>query len=374
VDRIGRTDPILVVDGTPAAAANLAAFVSAGYSDVTTVASDAAAAAALRSAHAALQDADIRVGPLAEVLSGMPDDSYRLAISVGVLTKAGAEADRIATDLARLAGRLALVEHDVRGPAELGATLRRLGYREVARARAARSLGGTAPGLRAHTVRQLQRMDSLATLRKFWTQERPPGNVPADYLVPVARSKALLEMISDLPADSRILEVGCNVGRNLAYLHDHGYRNVEGIEINPHAVAMLRESFPQLADNAIHLGPAGEHLPGFADDSYDLVFTMAVIEHIHPDEAFIFDDFVRVSPRVLSIEPKRRHTHRQFPHDVEQVFTSRGMTLLWERPMSYYLRRGEDDALRRSFYSLRFTRLPDEVSSLADPPRTGAGT
>jgi SAM-dependent methyltransferase len=210
-------------------------------------------------------------------------------------------------------------------------------------------------------------MDSLATLRKFWTQERPHGNVPEAYLVPVSRSKALLEMISDLPKDSRILEVGCNVGRNIAYLYDHGYTNVEGIEISPHAVAMLRKEFPQLADNQIHLGPAGEHLPGFADDSYDLVFTMAVIEHIHPDEAFIFDDFVRVSPRVLSIEPKSRHTHRQFPHDVEQLFTSRGLTMLWERPMSYYLQPDEDEVLRKDFFSYRFTRLPEEVTALAEP-------
>jgi hypothetical protein len=82
----------------------------------------------------------------------------------------------------------------------------------------------------------------------------PAGNNPQDYVRATRRSQALLEIICDLPTDARILEVGCNAGRNLAYLFDHGYTGVEGVEINPYAVDLLRSTFPQLADREIRAG------------------------------------------------------------------------------------------------------------------------
>src|SRR4051794_25163727 len=66
-------------------------------------------------------------------------------------------------------------------------------------------------------------IDDPAALREFWTQAEPEGNVPSSYINHVHRSEVLADLIADLPKDARILEVGCNVGRNLAYLHDSGW-------------------------------------------------------------------------------------------------------------------------------------------------------
>ncbi|HEU4426202.1 MAG TPA: class I SAM-dependent methyltransferase [Pilimelia sp.] len=200
-------------------------------------------------------------------------------------------------------------------------------------------------------------MDRPEVLHDFWRQPMPPGNSSHDYIGPVGRSHVLLELISDLPKTARILEVGCNVGRNLAYLHDNGYRHVEGVEINPHAVERLRTTYPQLADVPIHLGPAEEVLPGLPDDGYDLVYTMAVLEHIHPDHSMVFDEIARVGRSVLAIEPPGGVSHRQFPHDIPKVFTARGLCLVSSRSMADFPKTADDKAIAK-YSAFRFNR-PD---------------
>lgn len=198
-------------------------------------------------------------------------------------------------------------------------------------------------------------MDRPEVLYEFWRQPTPPGNSSHDYIRQVGRSMVLRELISDLPETARILEVGCNVGRNLAYLHDNGYRQVEGVEINPHAVELLRTTYPQLADVPVHVGPAEEVLPGLPDDGYDLVYTMAVLEHIHPDHSTVFDEIVRIGRSVLAIEPSGGVSHRQFPHDIPKVFTSRGLRLVSARSMADFPETARDKAIAK-YFAFRFSR------------------
>ncbi len=201
----------------------------------------------------------------------------------------------------------------------------------------------------------LRAMDSRTVLHEFWRQPAPPGNRPETYIPHVGRSAALLELISDLPKDARILEVGCNVGRNLAYLYDNGYQRVEGVEISPHAVALLRSTYPQLADSPIHLGPAEDVLPKLPSGAYDLVFTMAVLEHIHPDSSSVFDEMVRLGHSILAIETIGGSSHRQFPHDVPRIFQSRGLRLESSRPMTDFPSTAGDKSLA-GFIASRFGR------------------
>lgn len=196
-------------------------------------------------------------------------------------------------------------------------------------------------------------MDRRGELFEFWRQPAPEGNAPEGYIAATHRSQALVRLIADVPKDARILEVGCNVGRNLAYLHDQGWRRVSGVEISPHAVELLRTTYPQLADCTIHLGAAEEVLPTLRD-SYDLVFTMAVMEHIHPDSVGVFDDIARLGRTVLAIEPVLGHSsHRQYPHNVERLFKSRGFTLTDSRSMEDVSETAADPAMR-GYFAWRF--------------------
>jgi SAM-dependent methyltransferase len=203
--------------------------------------------------------------------------------------------------------------------------------------------------------RARKRMDSRDDLHEFWRQPAPDGNVPSAYIEPVHRSRALVRLIADLPRSARILEIGCNVGRNLAHLHDQGYTDVSGIEINPNAVELLRATFPQLADRPIFLGPAEEQLAKLGTDDFDLVFTMAVIEHIHPDSSALFEQIVRVGHSVLCIEPRGNSSHRQFPHDVPAIFTKLGLELRATTPMSELPETADDPAVNK-YVAWRFVR------------------
>ena len=80
-----------------------------------------------------------------------------------------------------------------------------------------------------------------------------------------------------LPADARILEIGCGTGHNLQMLS--GFGHVDGLELDDEAAALSekrlgrsipRSPLPQLADVA---------------DDYDLIGAFDVIEHIEDDHA-----------------------------------------------------------------------------------------
>ena len=337
----------------------LAALVEAGFTNVMGVEINPHAVAVMRQNHPELEQVQVLVGPAEQVLKGFGDDSVRCVIAAATLGHIHPDSADLFDTITRITSMVIAVD----GPPK---QLRRqypwdIEKEFTSRGLILRSSGGLGKQVRpkdalaGSTVRVFRRMEKQATLHEFWRQPTPHGNDSLDYSKTIWRSQALRKLIDDLPPDARILEVGCNVGRNLAYLHENGFPHVEGIEINPHAVERLRETFPQLADVTIHIGAAGDVLPKLADDSFDLVFTMAVIEHIHPDEAHIFDEMVRVAHDVLAIEPENRLTHRQFPHDVPKIFTSRGLTLVDSTPMSSFEENANDRSMKY-FTAHRFSR------------------
>lgn len=81
--------------------------------------------------------------------------------------------------------------------------------------------------------------------------------------------------ILDRTEAATVLEVGCNLGGNLAWLAEHREsRALWGIDVNTNALAALHERLPEV--NAVW-SPA-RRLP-FRDRMFDLVFTMGVLIH-----------------------------------------------------------------------------------------------
>jgi SAM-dependent methyltransferase len=337
---------------------NLAALVDAGFTNVEGVEISPHAIKLLRETYPQLADVTIHEGAAEDVLPGLPDDGYELVFSMSTLRHIHPEKAAVFGEMTRIGGQIIVIEGPPAAthrsyPYDFSEIFTSLGMKELSQ-RPMSDFPGVGKFGR-YTATRFRRMDKLASLHEFWRQPTPPGNNPNDYIKATGRSQALLELISDLPKDAHILEVGCNVGRNLAYLYDHGYTNLEGIEINPHAVQLLRQTFPQLAAVPVRIGPAGEMLPDLKSDSFDLVYTMAVIEHIHPDESSVFDNMVRISPQILAIEPPGRLSHRQFPHDVPEVFRSRGMKLVSTRSMGDFPSNAKDLTIHL-FNAYRFQR------------------
>lgn len=106
-----------------------------------------------------------------------------------------------------------------------------------------------------------------------------PEGVDAHWWPMLRRSRVEIDRrnLADIPRTAHILEVGCGVGNMMACLFEHGFCNVYGCDINPDAVDICEgRGFMEVREaNA-------SKLP-FADGSFDLVYTSALLIHIAPE-------------------------------------------------------------------------------------------
>ncbi|WP_299567842.1 class I SAM-dependent methyltransferase [uncultured Sulfitobacter sp.] len=165
----------------------------------------------------------------------------------------------------------------------------------------------------------------IDAIHNYW---RSPGeeNAPHTYARPaIGRSLFLVDRMREaVDPSARILELGCNVGRNLAFLHHAGFKRLSGVEINAEAIALGRELFPELKSARIIHGTIEDTVQGLADDSHDLIYTMAVLEHLHTDSEWVFEQMTRIAPRILTIEDEATRSPRHFPRRYDTVFVALG--------------------------------------------------
>ena len=97
------------------------------------------------------------------------------------------------------------------------------------------------------------------------------------------------------PEDARALEIGCGIGRGTVNLARH-FARVDGIDVSPAMVRAAQER--GLPDNVeLHVG-TGSDLGAFEDDSFDLVFSHLVFQHIADEQAIA--SYIREAGRVLA--------------------------------------------------------------------------
>ncbi|MET3698870.1 methyltransferase family protein [Bacillus oleivorans] len=174
---------------------------------------------------------------------------------------------------------------------------------------------------------------SLDAVHNYWKDPKEEGNLPEAYIAPIERSQYLHELIkkyADLSAT--LLEPGCNVGRNLNYLLRKGYKNLTGIEISENAVSLLKSTYPELANTAqIHNAPIEEIVTDFKTGGFDVVFTMAVFEHIHYESNWIFKEIARITKSYLiTIESEDGVSGRHFPRNYKSLFEPLGLKQIEE--------------------------------------------
>ena len=141
-------------------------------------------------------------------------------------------------------------------------------------------------------------------LYDFLSQERPLGQYYPLAPKWSSRSQTIINTLSPLiTKEYSILEIGCNTGRNLNHLWQAGYKlSIQKCDAN----------------------------------SIDVIFTMAVLEHLHPDSRFLFKEIARVARKyVLAIEPRQgKRSHMQYPWDIKSEFTAVGLICIDIKPWS----------------------------------------
>jgi SAM-dependent methyltransferase len=190
---------------------------------------------------------------------------------------------------------------------------------------------GVSGNFRARMFWKAGRQDIVPVqdLYDYMSQERAQGQYYSSAPIWSSRSQTIINVLSPLISkECRIVEIGCNSGRNLNHLWTAGYKNVRGIEISEHAVQRLRMNYPCLADVPVDVGPAETAIQQYASSSVDVIFTMATLEHVHPASRFLFKEIARVASRyVLAIESRQgKRSHMQYPWNIKNEFIAVGLT------------------------------------------------
>lgn len=155
-------------------------------------------------------------------------------------------------------------------------------------------------------------IDPQKILHFYWRNPEVDGgaNSPENYL-PNQKNRytslLLVETISRyVDKDSSIIELGCNVGRNLKFLKD---------------TALFHSSIEDFFIN-------------YPLKKFDLVFTSAVLEHLSKESEWVFDRIAESAQRfilTLEIEDFRVNFHRIVGREYAPIFGKRGFRCVEEK-------------------------------------------
>jgi len=143
----------------------------------------------------------------------------------------------------------------------------------------------------------------------------------------------------------KILEVGCGPGGNLLALLSRGAAELAGVDISGEMIELARQNLP----SSIQLQKIdGKQIP-YPDDSFDLLFTITVLQHNTDEVAFkaLVAEMCRVSAHEIiifeKVESQIKGTDLCVGRPVEyykSIFGGHGFSLCGQRfldiRMSYY--------------------------------------
>ena len=179
-------------------------------------------------------------------------------------------------------------------------------------------------------------------IHDYWKSPDDGMNLPENYskvngeeqaISRDLRSQFLIKMMdAHSNSEENILEIGCNVGRNLHYLYEAGYKNLNGIDISKNAIILMKNTYPRMVKNVKIINRSIEEgIRDYKNNEFEVVFTMAVLEHIHPDSEFIFSEMVRITKNLLiTIEDEKHVSWRHFPRNYKHIFEPLGMEQIYE--------------------------------------------
>lgn len=159
--------------------------------------------------------------------------------------------------------------------------------------------------------------------QEYWADPYDEHNSPIEYSKHTKRSEYLLSVLPRYVGKKEsILEIGCNIGRNLNALSEAGYPNLTGIDINTKALKQSKKIYPHLKATLIN-----NSMEDWVTDKkrYDCVYTMAVMIHLPYESDWVFKEIARKAKHTLiTIEDEENVTWKHFPRNYNKVFSRLG--------------------------------------------------
>lgn len=198
---------------------------------------------------------------------------------------------------------------------------------------------GTPSGARRLTVRGNQALFehglrppwvwTAQQCRDYWATrtDGTDANQPANY---TQKNTAIVDLLHEfwqpeVTTGMSVCEIGSNAGPNLNRLHELGYSDLSGVEINPHAIRQMRATYPALEGVPVTEGPLEQALPAMAAGEVDVVFSMAVLLHVHPSSNSVLAEMMRVAARYVCVIEAETTTLRYiFARDYQRMFERAG--------------------------------------------------
>lgn len=191
---------------------------------------------------------------------------------------------------------------------------------------------------------------TIQELHNYWKN----SNRHFPYLLHKEKSIYLLKFVKKYcTKKDKILEIGCNVGRNLNCLFQAGYKKLSGIEISSMALGVLKDVYYHMAEKTIFYNkPVEDIIKNFKNNQFNLTFTMAVLAHLHQESNWVFKEIARVSQALIIIEPETATSWHIIPRKYKPILESCGMIQIYEEEVagiksliSYVLRIFKKDGL-----------------------------
>lgn len=197
-------------------------------------------------------------------------------------------------------------------------------------------------------------METRNKVQKYWQNPPDKENSPEAYAKHTERSDYLLSLMGKyVGKQDSILEIGCNVGRNLNALFNSGYKNLTGVEISKRAIEESRRQYPHLE---VTLRNSSVEDWVKEKDEYDCIFSMAVMVHLPYESDWVLKEISKKTRKVLiTIEDEENITWKHFPRNYGEIFTKFGWKQIFAEDL---YKEGSFGESARGYITRVFIRKP----------------
>lgn len=168
-------------------------------------------------------------------------------------------------------------------------------------------------------------MDAETNHRQWATRSGEFSPTYYAHLGPNKVSRSLVSMF-EFYLDGRsvsILELGCSSGRHLAHLLEHGFDDLHGIDLNNESFEVMADYFPELAaTGSFRTGAIEQVVAEYPDDAFDVVYSVETLQHVHPDDEWVFGELARITSSLLVTVENEGETSDEDPLDTEVKFVN----------------------------------------------------